>query len=215
METYQGVLSICVKVGKSMQRCFFEDSRFYRTPYVGPARVGIAAREYQIGLERDWRTGARQLRTGEREEEAQVSSRAGKPAHCHHKHAGQRGAGRREDHVGLQASSTAVISDGLESAGDVLASGLVLLGLVFGGASLADARASLRAWASGDAERAGGGDAAGDFRILISPRSLERSGESHHAPAAYAIWPLVGFHHIKAVMSASKRRYARKIAAPR
>ncbi len=35
METYQGVLSICVKVGKSMQAVFLEDSRFYRTPYVG------------------------------------------------------------------------------------------------------------------------------------------------------------------------------------
>jgi cation diffusion facilitator family transporter len=32
--------------------------------------------------------------------------------------------------VGLRANSTAVVSDGLESTGDVLASGLVLLGLI-------------------------------------------------------------------------------------
>src|SRR6202046_2644061 len=32
--------------------------------------------------------------------------------------------------IGLQASSTATVSDGIESAGDVLASGLVLLGLI-------------------------------------------------------------------------------------
>jgi len=35
LETYQGVLSICVKVGKRMQPVFLEDPRFYRTPYVG------------------------------------------------------------------------------------------------------------------------------------------------------------------------------------
>jgi predicted DNA-binding protein (MmcQ/YjbR family) len=35
LETYQGVLSICVKVGKTMQPVFLEDTRFYRTPYVG------------------------------------------------------------------------------------------------------------------------------------------------------------------------------------
>lgn len=35
LETYKGQLSICVKVGKSMQPIFLEDPRFYRTPYVG------------------------------------------------------------------------------------------------------------------------------------------------------------------------------------
>jgi predicted DNA-binding protein (MmcQ/YjbR family) len=35
LETYKGELSICVKVGKKMQPIFLEDSRFYRTPYVG------------------------------------------------------------------------------------------------------------------------------------------------------------------------------------
>jgi len=35
LETYKGELSICVKVGKNMQPVFLEDTRFYRTPYVG------------------------------------------------------------------------------------------------------------------------------------------------------------------------------------
>ena len=35
LETYKGQLSICVKVGKSMQQVFLTDPRFYRTPYVG------------------------------------------------------------------------------------------------------------------------------------------------------------------------------------
>jgi|SRR5215472_9500562 predicted DNA-binding protein (MmcQ/YjbR family) len=35
LETYKGELSICVKVGKKMQPIFLQDSRFYRTPYVG------------------------------------------------------------------------------------------------------------------------------------------------------------------------------------
>ena len=35
LETYKGELSICVKVGKPMQPIFLQDSRFYRTPYVG------------------------------------------------------------------------------------------------------------------------------------------------------------------------------------
>lgn len=35
LETYNGELSICVKVGKDMQPVFLKDSRFYRTPYVG------------------------------------------------------------------------------------------------------------------------------------------------------------------------------------
>jgi predicted DNA-binding protein (MmcQ/YjbR family) len=35
LETYKGQLSIAVKVGKSVQNVFLQDTRFYRTPYVG------------------------------------------------------------------------------------------------------------------------------------------------------------------------------------
>ena len=45
--------------------------------------------------------------------------------------------------IGLHASSTATVSDGIESAGDVLTSGLVLLGLIIA-AKPPDQRASLR-----------------------------------------------------------------------
>jgi cation diffusion facilitator family transporter len=46
---------------------------------------------------------------------------------------------------------------------------------------------------------------------LISFRSLERVREVRHAPAAYAVWPLVGSIVIKGIMSLMKRRYGRKI----
>jgi predicted DNA-binding protein (MmcQ/YjbR family) len=35
LETYKGDLSICVKVGKTLQGAFLADARFYRTPYIG------------------------------------------------------------------------------------------------------------------------------------------------------------------------------------
>jgi cation diffusion facilitator family transporter len=46
---------------------------------------------------------------------------------------------------------------------------------------------------------------------LISFRSLERASEVQHAPAAYAIWPLMASIVIKSLMSVWKRRYGRKI----
>jgi predicted DNA-binding protein (MmcQ/YjbR family) len=35
LETYKGELGICVNVGKLMQGIFLDDSRFFRTPYIG------------------------------------------------------------------------------------------------------------------------------------------------------------------------------------
>ncbi len=114
--------------------------------------------------------------------------------------------------IGLKASSTAVISDGLESAGDVLASGLVLLGLVIA----AKPPDEQHPYGHGRVETLSAlvvGMLLVISGSLITLRSLERSGESHQPPAAYAIWPLVASITIKAVMSASKRRYARKIGS--
>jgi predicted DNA-binding protein (MmcQ/YjbR family) len=34
-EEYKGELGICVKVGTLLQGVFLEDSRFFRTPYIG------------------------------------------------------------------------------------------------------------------------------------------------------------------------------------
>jgi predicted DNA-binding protein (MmcQ/YjbR family) len=35
LEEYKGELGICVNVGKLMQGIFLDDSRFFRTPYIG------------------------------------------------------------------------------------------------------------------------------------------------------------------------------------
>jgi cation diffusion facilitator family transporter len=112
--------------------------------------------------------------------------------------------------IGLHASSTAVVSDGVESAGDVLASGLVLLGLVMA-SKPPDAQhpyghgrlETLSALAVGIMLVVAGS--------LISFHSLERAFEVQHAPEAYAIWPLVASIFLKGIMSVTKRRYGRKI----
>jgi cation diffusion facilitator family transporter len=103
-----------------------------------------------------------------------------------------------------------VVSDGLESAGDVLAAGLVLLGLVLA----AKPPDEEHPYGHGRVETLSAlvvGMMLVISGSLISLRSLERSFESHRAPAAYAIWPLIASIVIKSVMSAAKRRYARRI----
>jgi cation diffusion facilitator family transporter len=112
--------------------------------------------------------------------------------------------------VGLHAGSTATVSDGIESAGDVLASGLVLLGLIIA-AKPPDAEhpyghgrlETLSALAVGMLLAATG--------VLISFESLHLSHDSNPPPASYAVWPLVASIAIKIVLSASKRAYGRKI----
>jgi cation diffusion facilitator family transporter len=112
--------------------------------------------------------------------------------------------------IGLHASSTATVSDGIESAGDVLASGLVLLGLIIA-AKPPDAKhpyghgrlETLSALAVGMLLVATG--------VLISFESLHLSRDSNQTPAAYAVWPLIASIAIKSILSASKRVYGRKI----
>jgi cation diffusion facilitator family transporter len=112
--------------------------------------------------------------------------------------------------IGLHASSTATVSDGIESAGDVLASGLVLLGLIiaakppdrehpYGHGRLE----TLSALAVGMLLVATG--------ALIAFESLHLTHASDPSPAPYAVWPLVASIAIKSVMSATKWRYGRKI----
>jgi cation diffusion facilitator family transporter len=112
--------------------------------------------------------------------------------------------------VGLRANSTAVVSDGLESTGDVLASGLVLLGLILAAKPPDDAHPyghgrmeTLSALAVGIMLIASGS--------LITFRSLQRVWEVQHAPAFYALWPLIVSIVIKSGMSLTKRRLGRKI----
>jgi cation diffusion facilitator family transporter len=112
--------------------------------------------------------------------------------------------------IGLQASSTATVSDGIESAADVLASGLVLLGLIIA-AKPPDAEhpyghgrlETLSAMAVGMLLVATG--------VLIAFESMHLSRGSTQTPAAYAIWPLLASIVIKSIMSAAKRHYGRKI----
>lgn len=112
--------------------------------------------------------------------------------------------------IGLHAGSTATVSDGIESAGDFLASGLVLLGLIIA-AKPPDAEhpyghgrlETLSALAVGMLLAATG--------VLIAVESLHRTRDSNLTPAAYAIWPLMASIVIKAFMSAAKRHYGRRI----
>jgi cation diffusion facilitator family transporter len=112
--------------------------------------------------------------------------------------------------VGLHANSTAVVSDGLESVGDVLTSGLVMFGLMIA-AKPPDAQhpyghgrlETLSALVVGMILIASGS--------LIAFRSLQRAGESQHTPAAYAVWPLIASIAIKSAMSLTKWRLGRKI----
>lgn len=112
--------------------------------------------------------------------------------------------------IGLHAGSTATVSDGIESAGDVLASGLVLLGLIiaakppdqehpYGHGRLE----TLSALAVGMLLVATG--------VLIAFESLHLTHDSSATPAAYAVWPLVASIVIKSLLSSAKWRYGRKI----
>jgi cation diffusion facilitator family transporter len=112
--------------------------------------------------------------------------------------------------VGLHANSTAVVSDGLESVGDVLTSGLVLVGLLiaakppdsdhpYGHGRLE----TLSALVVGMILIASGS--------LIAFRSLQRAWESQHTPAAYAVWPLIASIAVKSAMSLTKWRLGRRI----
>ena len=114
--------------------------------------------------------------------------------------------------VGLKANSTAVVSDGLESTGDLLASGLVFFGLLAASKPPDEKHPyghgrieALSALVVGMMLVASG--------ALISFRSLERASEGQHAPAGYAIFPLIASITIKGVLSFTKRRYGRKIGS--
>ena len=112
--------------------------------------------------------------------------------------------------VGLKANSTAVVSDGLESVGDVLTSGLVMFGLMIA-AKPADSEhpyghgrlETLSALVVGMILIASGS--------LIAFRSLQRAWESQHTPAAYAVWPLIASIGVKSAMSLTKWRLGRRI----
>lgn len=114
--------------------------------------------------------------------------------------------------VGLLANSTAVVSDGVESAGDVLASGLVLFGLM-AASKPPDAEhpyghgrfETLSALAVGVLLIASG--------TLICYGSIDRAYHNPVAPASYAIWPLIGSIVVKSGTWSAKRYYGTKIGS--
>ncbi len=112
--------------------------------------------------------------------------------------------------LGLMAGSTSVVADGLESASDVVASGVVLFGLVLA-AKPADAN---HPYGHGRFETLTGlgvGMVLSITGMGICVRSVGRLGEAHPPPEAYAVWPLAASIVAKAVLSAVKFRYGRRI----
>ncbi len=112
--------------------------------------------------------------------------------------------------VGRIAHSTSVVAVGLEFAGDVLASAIVVLGLV-------------AVSKPPDAKHPYGH---GRFEILaaflvglillsagvgICFRSLQKVSEIHPSPASYGLWSLLGSIGVKGVLSAVKFHHGRRI----
>ncbi len=111
--------------------------------------------------------------------------------------------------VGWLAGSTSVMADGFESAGDVVASGIVVFGLML-------------AARPPDEEHPYGH---GRFEMLsglavgvilcaagagIAVHSIERATQQHVPPAFFGIWPLVGSIAVKAGLSVLKFRVGRR-----
>jgi cation diffusion facilitator family transporter len=114
--------------------------------------------------------------------------------------------------VGWMAGSTSVVADGIESAGDVLASGMILVALSVA-ARPADAN---HPYGHGRFETLTGllvGNILAVTGALISWRSLDGMGEAHSAPAAYAVWPLILSIALKSGLAGYKFRSGNKIGS--
>jgi cation diffusion facilitator family transporter len=112
--------------------------------------------------------------------------------------------------VGLMAGSTAVVADGVESASDVLASGIVYLGLRVASRP-ADAD---HPYGHGRYETLSGvavGMILGVTGTVICLRSLEQLNAVHPPPAAYAVWALILSIVVKSVLASFKFSYGRRI----
>jgi cation diffusion facilitator family transporter len=114
--------------------------------------------------------------------------------------------------AGLAGHSTAVVADGFESAGDVLASGFVLFGLTIA-ARPADAD---HPYGHGRFETLtglliglvliGGG-------ALISYSSISRIGQPHEPVATFVVGPLLLSLLAKTILATVKFRYGRRLAS--
>jgi cation diffusion facilitator family transporter len=111
--------------------------------------------------------------------------------------------------VGWMAGSTSVVADGFESAGDVVASTIVLFGLVLASRPPDEDHP----YGHGRYEMLSG-LAVGVILCAagagICVQSVERALHRHAVPAAYGIWPLIASISIKAGLSTLKFRYGRR-----
>jgi cation diffusion facilitator family transporter len=112
--------------------------------------------------------------------------------------------------AGVMGHSTAVVADGFESAGDVFASGFVLLGLTLA-AMPAD---SNHPYGHGRAETLIGlfiGIALAAAGGVISYRSLQRIHLAGPPPSSFVIWPLILSAVTKSGLAITKLRYGKRL----
>ena len=112
--------------------------------------------------------------------------------------------------AGVMGHSTAVVADGFESAGDVFASGFVLLGLTVA-ALPAD---SNHPYGHGRAETLVGlfiGVVLAAAGGLISYRSLLKIHAGGPAPSFFVIWPLLLSAGMKSALAVTKLRFGKRV----
>ena len=114
--------------------------------------------------------------------------------------------------IGWLAGSNSVMADGVESAGDVVASGFILFSL-WVAARPADEN---HPYGHGRFEMLAGlavGIGLALIGVLISWRSMREIGVYHTPPKLYAIWPLIASVVLKAILSRYKFKVGRQIGS--
>lgn|SRR5450755_3023060 len=112
--------------------------------------------------------------------------------------------------AGMMGHSHAVVADGLESAGDVFASGVVLLGLTLA-ARPPDWN---HPYGHGRIETVTGlfvGFMLAMAGLAIAANAVRTMGSATPPPAPFVIWPLIGSAVAKSLLSGVKFHYGRKI----
>jgi len=111
--------------------------------------------------------------------------------------------------VGLMGGSTAVVADGVESASDILASSVVLFGLVIASKPPDENHP----YGHGRLETMTGGAVGmllATTGVLICIRSLAQLGHGGPPPAFYTVWPLLISIAVKGSLSPIKFRLGRR-----
>jgi len=112
--------------------------------------------------------------------------------------------------IGLLAGSTAVVADGVESASDIVASTVVLFGLVIAGRPPDENHP----YGHGRMETLMGGAVGmmlAGTGVVICVRCLSLLAAARPVPKAYALWPLVISVLVKGALSPIKFHYGRRV----